>query len=89
MAFDSLETRPVAATSPPTVPIRVGINPSREGRRPTLTGPRSGRSSPGRGQDRAAQKVTDVAAVDRLDALVWAVTELTARVWQGPRIRAL
>ncbi len=26
---------------------------------------------------------------DRLDALVWAVTELTARPWQGPRIRAL
>jgi phage terminase large subunit-like protein len=26
---------------------------------------------------------------DRLDALVWAVTELTAPVWQGPRIRAL
>ena len=26
---------------------------------------------------------------DRLDALVWAVTELTAPVWQGPRIRRL
>jgi phage terminase large subunit-like protein len=26
---------------------------------------------------------------DRLDALVWAVTELTARPWQGPRIRVL
>jgi phage terminase large subunit-like protein len=26
---------------------------------------------------------------DRLDALVWAVTELTARPWQGPRIRCL
>ena len=26
---------------------------------------------------------------DRLDALVWAVTELTARGWDGPRIRAL
>ena len=26
---------------------------------------------------------------DRLDALVWAVTELTGRPWQGPRIRAL
>jgi phage terminase large subunit-like protein len=26
---------------------------------------------------------------DRLDALVWAVTELTARPWQGPRIRRL
>ncbi len=26
---------------------------------------------------------------DRLDALVWAVTELTARAWQGPRIRRL
>ena len=26
---------------------------------------------------------------DRLDALVWAVTELTARPWQGPRIRLL
>jgi phage terminase large subunit-like protein len=26
---------------------------------------------------------------DRLDALVWAVTELTGRAWQGPRIRAL
>jgi len=26
---------------------------------------------------------------DRLDALVWAVTELTAQVWKGPRIRAL
>lgn len=26
---------------------------------------------------------------DRLDALVWAVTELTGRGWQGPRIRAL
>jgi phage terminase large subunit-like protein len=26
---------------------------------------------------------------DRLDALVWAVTELAARVWQGPRIRLL
>jgi phage terminase large subunit-like protein len=29
------------------------------------------------------------ASPDRLDALVWAVTELTARSWQGPRIRAL
>ena len=26
---------------------------------------------------------------DRLDALVWAVTELTGRAWQGPRIRGL
>jgi phage terminase large subunit-like protein len=26
---------------------------------------------------------------DRLDALVWAVTELTARPWHGPRIRVL
>ena len=26
---------------------------------------------------------------DRLDALVWAVTELTGRAWQGPRIRSL
>ena len=26
---------------------------------------------------------------DRLDALVWAVTELTGRSWQGPRIRRL
>ena len=26
---------------------------------------------------------------DRLDALVWAVTELTAQAWKGPRIRAL
>jgi phage terminase large subunit-like protein len=26
---------------------------------------------------------------DRLDALVWAVSELTGRGWQGPRIRAL
>jgi phage terminase large subunit-like protein len=26
---------------------------------------------------------------DRLDALVWAVTELTGRAWSGPRIRAL
>jgi phage terminase large subunit-like protein len=26
---------------------------------------------------------------DRLDALVWAVTELTGRSWAGPRIRAL
>jgi phage terminase large subunit-like protein len=26
---------------------------------------------------------------DRLDALVWAVTELTARANAGPRIRAL
>jgi phage terminase large subunit-like protein len=26
---------------------------------------------------------------DRLDALVWAVSELTGRAWQGPRIRAL
>ncbi|HZL30743.1 MAG TPA: terminase family protein [Pseudolabrys sp.] len=26
---------------------------------------------------------------DRLDALVWAVTELTGRSWNGPRIRAL
>ena len=26
---------------------------------------------------------------DRLDALVWAVTELTGRPWQGPRIRLL
>ncbi len=29
------------------------------------------------------------ASPDRLDALVWAVTELTGRVWQGPRIRRL
>jgi phage terminase large subunit-like protein len=30
------------------------------------------------------------ASPDRLDALVWAVTELTARgQWQGPRIRLL
>ena len=26
---------------------------------------------------------------DRLDALVWAVTELSAKAWQGPRIRRL
>ena len=26
---------------------------------------------------------------DRLDAMVWAVTELTDRAWQGPRIRFL
>jgi phage terminase large subunit-like protein len=26
---------------------------------------------------------------DRLDALVWAVTELTARGWAGPRIRVI
>jgi phage terminase large subunit-like protein len=26
---------------------------------------------------------------DRLDAMVWAVTELTGRAWQGPRIRCL
>ena len=26
---------------------------------------------------------------DRLDALVWAVTELTQRGWQGPRIRSV
>ena len=26
---------------------------------------------------------------DRLDALVWAVTELSRRSWQGPRIRRL
>ena len=29
------------------------------------------------------------ASPDRLDALVWAVTELTGRGWQGPRIRSL
>ena len=29
------------------------------------------------------------ASPDRLDALVWAVTELTAKAWAGPRIRAL
>ena len=29
------------------------------------------------------------ASPDRLDALVWAVTELTARPWSGPRIRML
>jgi phage terminase large subunit-like protein len=29
------------------------------------------------------------ASPDRLDALVWAVTELTARNWSGPRIRML
>jgi phage terminase large subunit-like protein len=29
------------------------------------------------------------ASPDRLDALVWAVTELTATTWQGPRIRSL
>ena len=29
------------------------------------------------------------ASPDRLDALVWAVTELTGRSWYGPRIRAL
>jgi phage terminase large subunit-like protein len=29
------------------------------------------------------------ASPDRLDALVWAVAELTAKVWPGPRIRAL
>jgi hypothetical protein len=28
------------------------------------------------------------ASPDRLDALVWAVTELTGRWWQGPRIRS-
>lgn len=26
---------------------------------------------------------------DRLDAMVWAVTELTGRGWSGPRIRSL
>jgi phage terminase large subunit-like protein len=26
---------------------------------------------------------------DRLDALVWAVTELSGRSWYGPRIRCL
>jgi phage terminase large subunit-like protein len=26
---------------------------------------------------------------DRLDAMVWAVTELTGRAWHGPRIRCL
>jgi phage terminase large subunit-like protein len=29
------------------------------------------------------------ASPDRLDALVWAVTKLTAKVWPGPRIGAL
>jgi phage terminase large subunit-like protein len=29
------------------------------------------------------------ASPDRLDALVWAVTELTAPGWQGPRIRSV
>jgi len=29
------------------------------------------------------------ASPDRLDALVWAVTELTERSWGGPRIRRL
>ena len=29
------------------------------------------------------------ASPDRLDALVWAITDLTTRAWQGPRIRRL
>jgi phage terminase large subunit-like protein len=28
-------------------------------------------------------------STDRLDAMVWAVTDLTGRGWQGPRIRCL
>lgn len=29
------------------------------------------------------------ASPDRLDALVWAVTALTSRGWEGPRIRGI
>ena len=33
--------------------------------------------------------LSDGASPDRLDALVWAVTELTQRGWQGPRVRSV
>ncbi len=33
--------------------------------------------------------LSDGTSPDRLDALVWAVTELTERGWQGPRIRSV
>ena len=33
--------------------------------------------------------LSDGRSPDRLDALVWAVTALTARGWEGPRIRSL
>jgi hypothetical protein len=55
------DTRPVAATNRPRCPSGWGISRAGKGRRPALTDPRSGRSSSGRDQDRAAQEVTDVA----------------------------
>jgi phage terminase large subunit-like protein len=33
--------------------------------------------------------LSDGRSPDRLDALVWAVTALTARGWEGPRVRSL
>jgi hypothetical protein len=38
---------------------------------------------------RAGADAFDGGSPDRLDALVWAVTELTGRGWSGPRIRLL
>jgi phage terminase large subunit-like protein len=39
--------------------------------------------------DMGAEGLSSGASPDRLDALVWAVTELTGRGWSGPRIRQL
>ncbi len=33
--------------------------------------------------------LSDGTSQDRLDALVWAATELTERGWEGPRIRSV